>query len=70
MWRYVEYYMSVQQINDLNLTMQNVIPAQVYAPVEPQKIPDENKHEIESELPTDRLKDGSSSSCSCVDTYA
>ncbi|MDH4263046.1 MAG: hypothetical protein OEV78_08385 [Spirochaetia bacterium] len=60
----------MSEISDLNLSMQNVMPAQVYLPVEPQPIPDENKHEIESELPADRLKDGSSSSCSCVDTYA
>lgn len=61
--------MSVQQINDLNLTMQNVIPAQVYAPVEP-PVREEVKHEIETELPTERIGDGSSRSCSCVDTYA
>jgi hypothetical protein len=62
--------MSVQSINDLNMINQNVIPAQVYAPVEPPPLPDDTKQEIESELATDRSRESSSSPCSCVDTYA
>jgi len=61
--------MSVQQINDLNLSMQNVIPAQVYAPMEPQPLPQEVEHELESEVPHE-TDAGSSSTSGCVDTYA
>jgi len=62
--------MSAQQIGDLNLTMQNVMPAQTYSPVEPQPIPDTGKQEIESELPSEQSDSRLSSSCSCVDIYA
>jgi hypothetical protein len=60
--------MSVQ-IADLNMSNQNVMPAQIYSPVEPQELPTDNKKEIESELPTDQSR-SSSSPCGCVDTYA
>lgn len=60
--------MSVQ-IGDLNMSNQNVMPAQIYSPVESQELPVDDKKEIESELPTEP-KVSSSSPCGCVDTYA
>jgi len=56
-------------IADLNMSNQNVIPAQIYSPIERQELPVENKKEIESELPTEHVE-GSSNPCGCVDTYA
>lgn len=56
------------QIADLNLSNQNVMPAQVYAPIEPQPVPAELEHELETEIK--EAPPSSSSSCSCVDTYA
>jgi hypothetical protein len=70
--------MSVQQISDLNLSMQNVMPAQVYSPIVPQSLPDEKidekKHEIETkpvpEPARETSRDGSSNHYGNVDTYA
>jgi hypothetical protein len=60
--------MSVQQIGNLNIEMQNVLPAQAVAPTE--KLPEEM---LPKEIPSDLPEDSAGQSrtvCTCVDTYA
>lgn len=64
--------MSVNQISNLNIEMQNVFPAQAFIPAErsAEEISADVKQELRSDLPEDNAEEISRKTCSCVDIYA